>query len=293
MATATVDPVGSKSPKATADLAKPKRISGEVDIKKLLESGAHFGHQTSRWHPKMSPYIHSKRDGAHIIDLTKTVDALNEALEFLTKTASAGKQILVVGTKRQAKDIVHKLADDTGMPYVTERWVGGMLTNQKTIGGRIKYLKDLETKLESGQLASKYNKLEVQRYQEEIERMNIMYGGIKDMAARVGAVFIVDIIHEANAVREARKLGIKTVAIVDTNADPSLIDYPIPANDDAIKTIQLITDYVGQAITAGKAKSKVTSDSKKATDEEETKATIKTPNLEPETPEPEEVKGNG
>ena len=291
MATATVDPVGSKSPKATADLAKPKRISGEVDIKKLLESGAHFGHQPSRWHPKMSPYIHSKRDGAHIIDLTKTVDALNEALEFLTKTASAGKQILVVGTKRQAKDIVHKLADDTGMPYVTERWVGGMLTNQKTIGGRIKYLKDLETKLESGQLASKYNKLEVQRYQEEIERMNIMYGGIKDMAARVGAVFIVDIIHEANAVREARKLGIKTVAIVDTNADPSLIDYPIPANDDAIKTIQLITDYVGQAITAGKAKSKVTSDSKKAT--EETKATIKTPNLEPETPEPEEVKGNG
>ena len=293
MATATVDPVGSKSPKATADLAKPKRISGEVDIKKLLESGAHFGHQTSRWHPKMSPYIHSKRDGAHIIDLTKTVDALNEALEFLTKTASAGKQILVVGTKRQAKDIVHKLADDTGMPYVTERWVGGMLTNQKTIGGRIKYLKDLETKLESGQLASKYNKLEVQRFEEEIERMNIMYGGIKDMAARVGAVFIVDIIHEANAVREARKLGIKTVAIVDTNADPSLIDYPIPANDDAIKTIQLITDYVGQAITAGKAKSKVTSDSKKATDEEETKATIKTPNLEPETPEPEEVKGNG
>ncbi|HLB66201.1 MAG TPA: 30S ribosomal protein S2 [Candidatus Saccharimonadales bacterium] len=291
MATATVDPVGSKSPKATADLAKPKRISGEVDIKKLLESGAHFGHQTSRWHPKMSPYIHSKRDGAHIIDLTKTVDALNEALEFLTKTASAGKQILVVGTKRQAKDIVHKLADDTGMPYVTERWVGGMLTNQKTIGGRIKYLKDLETKLESGQLASKYNKLEVQRFEEEIERMNIMYGGIKDMAARVGAVFIVDIIHEANAVREARKLGIKTVAIVDTNADPSLIDYPIPANDDAIKTIQLITDYVGQAITAGKAKSKVTSDSKKAT--EETKATIKTPNLEPETPEPEEVKGNG
>src|SRR3990167_2917116 len=286
-----VDPVGNKSPKAAAGLVKPNRVSSGVDIKQLLESGAHFGHKTSRWHPKMAPYIHSKRDGAHIIDLTKTVEALDEALAFLTKTTAEGKQVLLVGTKRQAKDIITQLAKETNMPYVSQRWIGGMLTNQKTIGGRVKYLKDLETKLESGQLASKYNKLEVQRFEEEIAAMNILYGGIKDMAARVGAVFIVDVVHESKAVREAPKLGIKTVAIVDTNADPSLIDYPIPANDDAIKTIQLITDYVGQAITAGKAKSKVTSDSKKAT--EETKATIKTPNLEPETPEPEEVKGNG
>lgn len=235
----------------------------EVDIKKLLESGAHFGHKTSRWHPKMAQYIHSKRGESHIIDLTKTVSALNEALDFITKTVAEGKQVLFVATKRQAKDIVKKLAEDTNMPYVTERWLGGMLTNQKTIGGRIKHLKDLEAKMESGQLAAKYNKLELQRFQEEIDHMNFIYGGIKDMAARPGAVFIVDIINETNAVHEANKLGLKTVAIVDTNADPSSITYPIPANDDAIKAIQLIADYAKQAVEAGKAKQKSDDKTKK------------------------------
>ncbi len=226
-----------------------------VDVRQLLEAGAHFGHKTSRWHPKMAPYIHSKREGSHIIDLTKTVPALENALDFLTETAASGKQILLVGTKRQAKDVIYKLAQDTGMPYVIERWIGGMLTNQKTVGARIKYLKDLEAKMESGQLEAKYNKLEIQRFQEEINRMNHQYGGIKNLAAKPGAVFIVDIVHEHNALREARRLGIKTVAITDTNADPSLVDYPIPANDDAIKTIQLIASYVGQAIEKGKQKS--------------------------------------
>ena len=233
-----------------------KPSNGDVDIKQLLEAGAHFGHKTSRWHPKMAPYIHSKREGVHIIDLTKTVTAMDSALEFLTQVASSGKQILLVGTKRQAKDIVQKLAQDTGMPYVSERWIGGMLTNQKTIGGRIKYLKDLESKMESGQLAAKYSKLETQRFGEEIDQMNFIYGGIKDMMARPGAIFIVDIDHEHNALSEARKLGLKTVAIVDTNADPSLVDFPIPANDDAIKTIQLIADYLKQAIELGKSKQK-------------------------------------
>lgn len=228
----------------------------EVDIKKLLEAGAHFGHKTARWHPKMAPYIHSKRSGSYIIDLTKTVDELNKALDFLTQTVAEGKQVLLVGTKRQAKDIVKKLAEDTGMPFVTERWLGGMLTNQKTIGGRIKYLKDQEAKLESGQLEAKYNKLEVQRFKEEIERMNFHYGGIKNMHARPGAVFFADVLHDATGVREANKLGLKTVAIVDTNADPTNINYPIPANDDAIKTIQLIADYVKQAIDTGKTKVK-------------------------------------
>lgn len=228
----------------------------EVDVKKLLEAGAHFGHKAARWHPKMAPYIHSKRSGSYIIDLTKTVNELNRALDFLAQTASEGKQILLVGTKRQAKDIVRKLAEDTSMPYVTERWLGGMLTNQKTIGGRIKYLKDQEAKLESGQLEAKYNKLEVQRYKEEIDRMNFLYGGIKNMHAKPGAVFFTDVLHDATGVREAKKLGIKTVAVVDTNADPTDIDYPIPANDDAIKAIQLIADYVKQAIDAGKAKVK-------------------------------------
>ncbi|HSW36910.1 MAG TPA: 30S ribosomal protein S2 [Candidatus Saccharimonadales bacterium] len=226
----------------------------DVDIKKLLEAGAHFGHKSSRWHPKMAPYIHSKRDGTHIIDLTKTVIGLENALEFLSQTAAAGKQILLVGTKRQAQDIVRKLAEETGQPFVTERWLGGMLTNWNTIGGRVKHLKDLEARMANGELASKYNKLEVQRYQEEIDQMNVLYGGIKEMNSRPGAVFIFDIVHEANAVREATKMKIPIAAVVDTNADPSQVNYPIPANDDAIKTIQLVADYIKQAITQGKAK---------------------------------------
>lgn len=228
----------------------------KVDIKKLLESGAHFGHKTSRWHPKMAPYIHSKRGGSHIIDLTATVEKLEDALAFIEKTAAEGKQVLLVGTKRQAKAIIKKAADDTGMPYVSERWVGGMLTNSTTMNNRIKYLKDLEQKMDSGALEAKYNKLEIQRFQEEIDDMNHMYGGIKFMANKPGAVFVVDVLNESNAVNEARKLNVPTVAIVDSNTDPSRITYPIPANDDAIKSIQLIVDYVVEAINAGKAKVK-------------------------------------
>lgn len=226
--------------------------SVDVDIKKLLEAGAHFGHKTSRWHPKMAPYIHSKRGGSHVIDLTQTVSALEDALAFIEKTTAEGKQVLFVGTKRQAHDIVKEAAEATGQPYVVERWLGGMLTNRNTIGGRIKYLKDLESKMETGQLAAKYNKLEVQRYQEEIDEMNHIYGGIKNLAARPGAVFVTDIIHEANAVREAKKLGVPVIALADTNTDPTQVTYPIPSNDDAIKTIQLIVGYVQAAIEAGK-----------------------------------------
>lgn len=229
-------------------------MATDVDIKKLLEAGAHFGHKTSRWHPKMAQFIHSKRDGTHIIDLTKTVEQLEPALAFIEQIAAEGKQILLVGTKRQSQSIVKELAENTGMPYVTQRWLGGMLTNRNTMGGRIKHLKDLEEKMENGTLASKYSKLEVQRYQEEIDDMNHIYGGIKNMAVKPGAVFVTDVVHDINAVREARKLGVKVVAIVDTNADPTLADYPIPANDDAIKTIKLIADYMGEAIGAGKAK---------------------------------------
>ncbi|MDB5163548.1 MAG: ribosomal protein [Candidatus Saccharibacteria bacterium] len=228
----------------------------EVDIKKLLEAGAHFGHKASRWHPKMAPYIHSKRDGTHIIDLTKTVEGLEEALAFITRTVSEGKQVLIVGTKRQAKDIAKQLAEKTNMPFVTERWLGGMLTNQKTIGERVKHLRDLEVKMDSGALAAKYNKLELQRYQEEIDHMNYLYGGIKNMDVRPGVVFIFDIIHDANGLREAKKIGVPIIGVVDTNADPSLVDYVIPANDDAIKTVQLLADYIEQAIDTGKAKQK-------------------------------------
>lgn len=231
-------------------------MATNVDIKKLLEAGAHFGHKTERWHPKMAPYIHSKRGGTHIIDLTKTVDALDEALSFITKTASEGKQVLLVGTKRQAQNIVKQAAVETGMPYVTERWLGGNLTNWNTIGGRVKHLQELENRMQSGELENKYNKLEVQRFQEEIDRMNVMYGGVKEMNSRPGAVFIVDIVNDANALKEAVKMNIPVVAIVDTNADPTDVKYPIPANDDAIKTIELIVGYVKDAILAGKSKVK-------------------------------------
>lgn len=227
-----------------------------IDIKALLEAGAHFGHKTSRWHPRMGRYIHSKKGGIHIIDLTKTVEELSIALDFISKTAASGKQVLLVSTKRQAKAKVKEVAEATGMPYVSERWLGGMLTNQKTISGRIKHLKDLEARMASGELANKYNKLEVQRFQEEIDEMNRLYGGIKEMHAKVGAVVVIDVLHDDNAVREARKLGVPVVGVVDSNSDPSQVDYPIPANDDATKTIGLILDYIQKAIEEGKAKVK-------------------------------------
>jgi small subunit ribosomal protein S2 len=265
--------------------------TSQVDIKQLLEAGAHFGHQSSRWHPRMAPYIHSKREGNHIIDLTKTVEALDKALEFLTKTAGEGKQVLLVSTKRQAKDKIKEVADATGMPYVSERWLGGMLTNQSTIGGRIKRLKDLESRMISGELENRYNKLEVQRFQEEIDEMTHLYGGIKEMAAKPGAVFVADILNDDLAVKEARKLGIPVVAIVDTNGDPSQVTYPIPANDDATKAISLILDYVQTAIQAGQKKTAKPADKTEKAPEDAKQKAADEPNAEPEAkPEKEEVK---
>jgi small subunit ribosomal protein S2 len=213
-------------------------MATEVDVKKLLEAGAHFGHKTERWHPKMAPYIHSKRNGMHIIDLNKTAANLEDALAFISKTASEGKQILLVGTKRQAQPLVKQVAEETNMPYVTERWLGGMLTNWNTIGERVKHLQDLENRMANGELAN------------------------KELNKRPGALFLVDIINDSNAVKEAKKINVKTVALVDTNGDPSLIDYPIPSNDDAIKTISLMLDYVKDAIESGKAQAKKTVEDK-------------------------------
>lgn len=225
----------------------------KVDIKALLEAGVHFGHKTSRWHPKMAPYIHSKRQESHIIDLTKTVAGLEAALPFITEVVKNGKQVLMVGTKRQAKDIVRTAAESVKQPYVTERWMGGMLTNVDTVSGRIKHLKMLEKRMDSGELANRYSKLEVQRFQEEIDDLNKKYGGIKDLNGKPGVVFVTDVIEDANAIREAKKLNVPVVAMVDTNADPSVADYVIPANDDAIKGLKLIVDYVVAAIEEGKS----------------------------------------
>jgi small subunit ribosomal protein S2 len=222
-----------------------------VDIKALLEAGVHFGHKTSRWHPKMAPYIHSKRQESHIIDLTKTVEGLDQALPFLTKIVSSGKQVLFVGTKKQAKDIVKAAAESVNQPYVTERWVGGMLTNVGTMTQQIKKLKDLERRMASGDLEKRYNKLEVQRFQEEIDDLNSKYGGIKDLNGRPGAVIVVDVIADVNAVKEAKTLGVPVVGIVDTNANPDPINYVVPGNDDAIKSLQILLDYFAAAVQEG------------------------------------------
>ena len=221
-----------------------------IDIKALLEAGAHFGHKTSRWHPKMAPYIHSKRQGGHIINLEKTVEALEKALPEITKLAASGKKILFVGTKKQLKDITKAAAESVDMPYVTVRWVGGTLTNVETVNRQIKKLHNLERRMASGELEARYSKLEVQRYQEEIDLLNERYGGIKSMTEQPAAIIVTDAMQDKNAIKEANALKIPVFAIADTNVDPTPIDYCIPANDDAIKSVQLILDYFVAAIKA-------------------------------------------
>jgi small subunit ribosomal protein S2 len=223
----------------------------DVSLKELLEAGAHFGHQTRRWNPKMKPYIYGARGGVHIIDLTKTADALKAAEVFTKEVASGGGKVLFVGTKRQAAPVVREEAVAAGMPYVTERWLGGMLTNFRTIRLQVQRLKKLEQGLESGDFASKYNKKEVLDMSNEAEALNRIFSGVKDMDGLPAAVFVVDVPKEGIAVAEARKLSIPVIAIVDTNADPDLVDYPIPANDDAIKTLKVITHQIAAAASEG------------------------------------------
>ena len=223
----------------------------DVNLKELLEAGAHFGHQTRRWNPKMKQYIYGARGGVHIIDLTKTGVLLKEAIDFARETAAKGGKILFVGTKRQALAVVREEAEAAGMPFVTERWLGGMLTNFRTIRLQVNRLKKLEAGLESGDFASKYNKKEVLDFSNEAAALNKVFGGIKHMDGLPGAVFVVDAPKEAIAVAEARKLGIPVIGIADTNADPDLIDYPIPANDDAIKAVRMITNAIAQAAAEG------------------------------------------
>ena len=239
--------------------------TGAPDIKKLFEAGAHFGHKTSRWNPKMAPFIHSKRGDSYIINLEKTVEQLNKALPFIVATVASGKQILFVGTRKQFREIIANAATAVGQPFVVERWLGGMLTNFTTISSQVKKLKLLEKKMDSGELANRYNKLEVQRFQEEIDALNVKYGGIKELRGRPGALFVASVVTDANAVREAARMNIPVVGICDTNADPTDVDYVIPCNDDAIAAVQLVTDYVAAAVREGNAKVAKKEDDKAAT----------------------------
>ena len=225
----------------------------DVSLKDLLEAGAHFGHQTRRWNPKMKPFIFGNRGGVHIIDLTKTSGLLDEALKFVRQTTATGGSILFVGTKRQAQAIVIDEAKKAGMPSVTERWLGGMLTNFRTIRAQIIRLKKLDAGLEGGDFAVKYNKKEILDFTNEAAALERIFGGIKNMDGLPKAMFVVDVPNELIAVAEARRLGIPVVAITDTNANPDLIDYIIPANDDAIKAIRLIANAVGDAAKEGAA----------------------------------------
>ena len=231
---------------------KGNHMAVDVDMKALLEAGAHFGHKTSRWHPKMAPYIHSKRQDAHIINLEKTVEALEVALPKVTEIVKGGKKVLFVGTKKQMKDVVREAAEAAEMPYVTVRWVGGTLTNVETVNRQIKKLKDLERRMASGELENRYSKLEVQRFQEEIDLLNERYGGIKDMTEQPAAVIVVDAMEDRNAIKEANTLNIPVIAIADTNVDPSGINYLIPGNDDSIKATKLFLNYFVEAVKEGK-----------------------------------------
>ena len=227
-------------------------MSKTIDMKELLEAGAHFGHKTSRWHPKMAQYIHSKRQDTHIINLEKTIAGLEEALALTKKIAKDGKKILFVGTKKQLKAIVKEAAESVDMPYVTERWVGGTLTNVETVNRQIKKVKDLERRMKTGELEARYSKLEVQRFQEEIAVLNTRYGGIKDMTEQPAAIIVTDACEDKNAIKEAKTLHIPVIAICDTNVDPTDIDVIIPANDDSTKAEKLILDYFVEAIKSAK-----------------------------------------
>jgi small subunit ribosomal protein S2 len=219
-------------------------------MKSLLEAGSHFGHQTNRWNPKMKPYIFTARNGIHILDLQKTIVGLTSAYRFVVETVASGQKILFVGTKKQAQEAIAEEAARGSQCYITQRWLGGTLTNFVTIRKRLRYLADLEAQRDRGDFA-KLTKAEGLKLEQEIAKLNRVFSGMKMMDRPPGALFIVDPHKESLAVQEARKVGVPIVAMVDTNCDPDQIDYVIPTNDDAIRSIRLITAKIADAAVEG------------------------------------------
>ncbi len=222
-----------------------------ISMKQLLEAGVHFGHQTRRWNPKMAPYIFTERNGIYIIDLQKTVRKVEEAYDFVKELSAEGGMLLFVGTKKQAQETVRNEAERCGMPYVNTRWLGGMLTNYRTLRGRISRLKQLET-METDGSFEVLPKKEVLQLLREKDRLERFVGGVRNMNRLPTAVFVIDPRKERNAVAEARKLRIPIIAIVDTNCDPDEIDYVIPGNDDAIRAVRLLTSKMADAVIEGR-----------------------------------------
>ncbi|MFT3930003.1 MAG: 30S ribosomal protein S2 [Spongiibacteraceae bacterium] len=231
----------------------------QVSMREMLQAGVHFGHQTRFWNPKMAPYIFGARNKIHIINLEHTVPAFNEALTVVKKLASNKNKVLMVGTKRSASKIIKEQAERCGMPYVSSRWLGGMLTNYKTIRQSIKRLRELEQQSADGTFA-KLTKKEALMRTRDMEKLERSIGGIKDMAGLPDALFIIDVDHERIAIQEANKLGIPVIGVVDTNSNPDGVDYVIPGNDDAIRAVKLYASAVAEAVLAGRGDASTTPD---------------------------------
>jgi small subunit ribosomal protein S2 len=255
-------------------------------MKQLLEAGVHFGHQTRRWNPKMRPFIFTTRGDLHILDLQQTVTRFNEAYKFVVTLTANGESILFVGTKKQAQEAVAEEAQRSGQYYVNYRWLGGMLTNFQTIQKRIRYLRDLEARKERGEL-DRLPKKEAQRLDEERARLERTLGGIKDMRRLPSAVFIIDTKKEHTAVLEARRLEIPVIALADTNTDPDEMDYPIPANDDAIRAVRLLSQKIADAAIEGRRQHDAQQKDREAQGEGPRRARVAPVALEEFGPEPE------
>ncbi len=217
-------------------------------IQELLKAGAHFGHKAAKWDPRMKDYVFTKKEGVYIINLSKTKEMLGKALDYVTQITSKGGKIVFICTKRQGKEIVKKAAISCNMPYVTTRWLGGTLTNFKTIHNLIQKLRTLEKQKETGEMEKNYTKYEKQLMLEDIEKLNQKIGGLKNLDKLPEALFFIDVMDNKSAVKEAIVIGIPTIALVDANANPEIINYPVPCNDDAIKIIQLMADTFAEAI---------------------------------------------
>ena len=233
-----------------------------ISLKEMIKSAVHFGHPTHRWNPKMKPYLYGSRYGIHIFDLKKTAEYLVKALDFLSNASRSNKEILFVGTKQQARKLLAGIKADTGMPIVTDKWIPGLLTNFKTIKERINYFKKLKEDDASGEL-QKYTKKEQTKLRKKIQELSISLSGVENMAKIPQVLFVTDTVRDCIAVKEARRLKIPVVGIIDSNADPDLVDFPIPANDDAIKSLTYILNLVREAISSKENKENTENTEKK------------------------------